>query len=131
MFHGDQDKTVHPDNGNQVIAQLREGLNVDLRVTVQPGTAPVPHPGVLVITSNRAKGETVTEAYAVTENRDGGKLLGWRLTKADGTVYDLPADLSSCDCPDYVHNRAYAQTAELRACKHCKALKKALAEIAG
>jgi hypothetical protein len=99
------------------------------RWVVQPGSGPCPHPGVLVITSKRARGETVSDTYAVTENRDGGKLLGYRLTKPDGTVYDLPADLSACDCPDYTINRAHAQTPELRACKHCKALRKALAEL--
>ena len=29
VFHGDHDKTVHPCNGDQVIAQLREALNID------------------------------------------------------------------------------------------------------
>ncbi len=40
MFHGDQDTTVHPQNGDQVIAQLQERLNPDLRVTVEHGRVP-------------------------------------------------------------------------------------------
>jgi poly(hydroxyalkanoate) depolymerase family esterase len=37
VFHGDHDTTVHPHNGDQVVAQLREASNTDLRVTVQLG----------------------------------------------------------------------------------------------
>jgi len=37
VFHGDHDTTVHPHNGDQVVAQLQEGSNTDLRVTVQQG----------------------------------------------------------------------------------------------
>jgi poly(hydroxyalkanoate) depolymerase family esterase len=40
VFHGDQDTTVHPHNGDQIIAQLREALNADLRVTVQRDRVP-------------------------------------------------------------------------------------------
>ena len=40
VFHGDQDTTVHPHNGDQVVAQLREDSNTDLRVTVQRGRVP-------------------------------------------------------------------------------------------
>jgi poly(hydroxyalkanoate) depolymerase family esterase len=40
VFHGDQDTTVHPTNGEQVIAQLKEGLATDTRVTVEHGRVP-------------------------------------------------------------------------------------------
>lgn len=40
VFHGDQDMTVHPHNGEQVIAQLREALNIDLKETVQEARIP-------------------------------------------------------------------------------------------
>jgi poly(hydroxyalkanoate) depolymerase family esterase len=40
VFHGDQDKTVHPNNGDQVIAQLREALGADARVTIEDGRVP-------------------------------------------------------------------------------------------
>jgi poly(hydroxyalkanoate) depolymerase family esterase len=39
VFHGDQDATVHPHNGNQVIAQLQEGLHADLRMMIEHGRA--------------------------------------------------------------------------------------------
>jgi poly(hydroxyalkanoate) depolymerase family esterase len=39
VFHGDQDSTVHPHNGDQVIAQLREASTADLRMTVEHGQA--------------------------------------------------------------------------------------------
>jgi poly(hydroxyalkanoate) depolymerase family esterase len=40
VFHGDQDTTVHPTNGDQVIAQLQEALATDARVTVEDGRVP-------------------------------------------------------------------------------------------
>jgi poly(hydroxyalkanoate) depolymerase family esterase len=40
VFHGDQDTTVHPSNGDQVIAQLKEALATDARVTVENGRVP-------------------------------------------------------------------------------------------
>jgi poly(hydroxyalkanoate) depolymerase family esterase len=40
VFHGDQDTTVHPTNGDQVIAQLREALVTDARVEVENGRVP-------------------------------------------------------------------------------------------
>ena len=40
VFHGDQDTTVHPNNGDQVIAQLKEPLATDARVTVENGRVP-------------------------------------------------------------------------------------------
>ncbi len=86
-------------------------------------------PGVLVISAKRNNGETVSEGYTVLENRDRGQLVGYQLEKADGTVYDLTANLSSCDCPDYTCNRANATTLELRLCKHCRGLKAALIKL--
>jgi poly(hydroxyalkanoate) depolymerase family esterase len=40
VFHGDHDTTVHPHNGDQVVAQLREDSNTALQVTVQHGRVP-------------------------------------------------------------------------------------------
>jgi poly(hydroxyalkanoate) depolymerase family esterase len=40
VFHGDQDSTVHPHNGDRVIAQLRELSTADLRMTVEHGRVP-------------------------------------------------------------------------------------------
>ncbi|HYG90796.1 MAG TPA: PHB depolymerase family esterase [Azospirillum sp.] len=42
VFHGDQDTTVHPRNGDAVIAQSRAGA-ADLRATVQRGQVPGGH----------------------------------------------------------------------------------------
>ena len=46
--------------------------------------------------------DRVREVYQVDENLDGLCLLGYRLTKADGTVYDIDATEPHwrCDCPD-------------------------------
>jgi poly(hydroxyalkanoate) depolymerase family esterase len=40
VFHGDQDTTVHPNNGDQVIAQLKEALATDVRVMVEHRRVP-------------------------------------------------------------------------------------------
>ena len=40
VFHGDQDTTVHPRNADQVIAQLREVLDTDVKATVERGRVP-------------------------------------------------------------------------------------------
>jgi poly(3-hydroxybutyrate) depolymerase len=40
VFHGDQDTTVHPTNGDEVIAQLKQALATDTRLTVEDGRAP-------------------------------------------------------------------------------------------
>jgi poly(3-hydroxybutyrate) depolymerase len=40
VFHGDQDTTVHPNNGDQVIAQLREMTDSAVSVTIEDGRVP-------------------------------------------------------------------------------------------
>jgi poly(hydroxyalkanoate) depolymerase family esterase len=40
VFHGDRDTTVRPHNGDQVLAQLRDNSNPELRTTVHQGRAP-------------------------------------------------------------------------------------------
>jgi poly(hydroxyalkanoate) depolymerase family esterase len=40
VFHGDQDTTVHPNNGDQVIAQLREMSDTAVRVTAEDARVP-------------------------------------------------------------------------------------------
>ncbi len=40
VFHGDQDMTVHPTNGDHVIAQLKEALATDVAVTIEHGRVP-------------------------------------------------------------------------------------------
>src|ERR1700738_66906 len=43
VFHGDQDKTVHPRNADQIIAQSRANMTVDLQTRVQHGRVPGGH----------------------------------------------------------------------------------------
>lgn len=40
VFHGDQDTTVHPNNGDQVIAQLKEALANDTSIRIEDGRVP-------------------------------------------------------------------------------------------
>jgi hypothetical protein len=96
------------------------------RWAVQPGTGKTAHPGVLVITSEDGRGNVNVGTFVVYELRDGGALTGYRLEKPDGEVYDLPADLSSCDCPD----RCFHPERPL-GCRHMRALRAALAALKG
>jgi hypothetical protein len=50
-------------------------------------------------------------------------LDGYRLLKSDGTMYDLPRDLSGCDCPAHTYRPE-------QPCKHMLALKAAFAHLA-
>jgi poly(hydroxyalkanoate) depolymerase family esterase len=43
VFHGDQDATVHPRNGDHVVAQSRAAMTTDLKTTVQHGRVPGGH----------------------------------------------------------------------------------------
>jgi hypothetical protein len=95
------------------------------RWAVQPGIGPVAHPGVLVITTEDSRtGKPVSAAYVVRENLDGVCLVGWSLTKPDGKVYDLPADFSTCDCPDHIYHPERPG-----GCKHMRAAPLALAAL--
>jgi hypothetical protein len=67
------------------------------------------------------------QLYLVRLNRDPGTggTLGYRLERADtGALYDLPADLSDCTCPDA------AWRPRPGGCKHQRALRAALAALA-
>jgi hypothetical protein len=66
-------------------------------------------------------------AYEVLPIYDGEALAGWRLLKADASMYDLPADLSGCDCPDRTFNPGRPGGG----CKHMLALRAALAVLKG
>jgi hypothetical protein len=100
------------------------------RWLIQPGLLGTP--GVLLITAALTNGRETSESYVVTQHDDGGRLVCYSLTKTDGTAYTVvpAADVWECDCPDYIFNRARATTAETRECKHCKATRKAVAELA-
>lgn len=72
-------------------------------------TGPNAHPGVLTLNGTTY----LVHAHAT----------GFQLVKADdGTVYDLPTDLSGCDCPD----AAYRQERSAGQCKHARGLRAAL-----
>jgi poly(3-hydroxybutyrate) depolymerase len=43
VFHGDQDTTVHPRNGDLVIAQSRTTTTTDLHTRVEHGRVPAGH----------------------------------------------------------------------------------------
>jgi hypothetical protein len=59
--------------------------------------------------------------YEVLPLFDGEAHVGYRLLKTDGAMYDLPADLSGCDCPD-----ATFHPERPNGCKHRAALQAAL-----
>jgi hypothetical protein len=66
-------------------------------------------------------------AYEVLPLFDGEAHVGYRLLKADATMYDLPADLSTCDCPD----RTFNPDRPGGGCKHMLALAAALRALEG
>jgi hypothetical protein len=68
-----------------------------------------------------------TTVYEVLPLLDGPALVGWRLLKVGTTaMYDLPADLSTCDCPDKLFNPDRPGGL----CKHQAAMRAALAVLA-
>jgi hypothetical protein len=59
----------------------------------------------------------------------GDQCVGFRLTKFGGEtteVYDLPRDLSSCDCPDHTY-----RPQRPGGCRHMIALRQALPTVTG
>jgi poly(hydroxyalkanoate) depolymerase family esterase len=64
VFHGDQDSTVHPRNGDQVIAQSRAATVADLRTTVQHGRVPGGHAYSRTLYAD-AHGQTVLEQWVI------------------------------------------------------------------
>jgi poly(hydroxyalkanoate) depolymerase family esterase len=64
VFHGDQDTTVHPHNGDHIIAQLREALNIDLQATVQKGRVPSGR-GYSRIQHHDASGQAIFEQWVI------------------------------------------------------------------
>jgi hypothetical protein len=64
-------------------------------------------------------------AYEVLALFDGDTLAGYRLLKADGAMYDLPADLGGCDCPDHTFHPERPG-----GCKHMQALRAAFVALA-
>ena len=67
------------------------------------------------------------EVDAVIEHHDG-RIVGYRLTKPDGTVYDVSTTEPygwTCDCPDMTF-----RSERPGGCKHVRSLQAALAQLA-
>jgi hypothetical protein len=70
-------------------------------------------------TVNETTGEVSINGkpYYLTCLESGFRLTGYDAREGAVTTYDLPADLSSCDCPDAVYNAGRPG-----GCKHRKAM---------
>jgi poly(hydroxyalkanoate) depolymerase family esterase len=64
VFHGDRDTTVHPRNGDQVIAQSRETTMNDLQTTVRHGRAPGGYAYSVTLHTD-ARGQTILEHWVI------------------------------------------------------------------
>src|SRR5436309_2244366 len=79
--------------------------------------------GRLSLTVRRATGRLVTTEYEVRCHLEGGRILGYRLTKDDGEFYDVDASFGpepehwDCDCKDFLA-RSHARGP----CKHARGL---------
>jgi hypothetical protein len=65
-------------------------------------------------------------AYEVLPLHDGEDHVGFRLLKADGTMYDVDTAWWRCDCPDTTFHPERPG-----GCKHVAALRAALAALEG
>ena len=64
VFHGDQDSTVHPRNGDQVIAQSSARTTTGLQTRVQHGRAPGGHAYSRTLHAD-ARGRTILEQWVI------------------------------------------------------------------
>ena len=64
VFHGDRDTTVHPCNGDRVVAQSRTTPMTDLRTTVQQGRVPGGHAYSRRLHAD-ASGQTILEHWVI------------------------------------------------------------------
>jgi len=64
VFHGDQDKTVHLRNGDQIIAQARANMTVDLQTRMQHGRVLGGHAYSRTLHAD-ASGRTVLEQWVI------------------------------------------------------------------
>ena len=64
VFHGDQDSTVHPRNGDRVIEQSRASPMTDLRTTVQRGRVPGGHAYSRTLHAD-ARGQVILEQWVI------------------------------------------------------------------
>jgi hypothetical protein len=70
---------------------------------------PAGQPGQITI-----NGDAYRLAYI---SHEFGQVDGYQILKADGTVYDVSADLSTCDCPDGTYRIREG------GCRHCVAIR--------
>ncbi|HEX2478535.1 MAG TPA: PHB depolymerase family esterase [Geminicoccaceae bacterium] len=64
VFHGDQDSTVHPRNGDHVIAQSRASAATGLQTSVEQGRVPGGHTYSRTLHTD-ARGQTILEQWVV------------------------------------------------------------------
>ena len=64
VFHGDQDTTVHPGNGDDVIARSKETTTADLQLSVQHGRVPGGHAYSRTLHAD-ASGRAILEQWVV------------------------------------------------------------------
>jgi poly(hydroxyalkanoate) depolymerase family esterase len=64
VFQGDEDTTVHPRNGDQIIAQSRANMTVDLQTKVQHGRVPGGHAYSRTLHAD-ASGQAVLEQWVI------------------------------------------------------------------
>jgi poly(hydroxyalkanoate) depolymerase family esterase len=64
VFHGEEDTTVHPRNGDQIIAQSRANMTADLQTRVQHGRIPGGHAYSRTLHAD-ASGEAVLEQWVI------------------------------------------------------------------
>jgi len=64
VFHGDQDTTVHPGNGDAVIARAKETTAPDLRLSVQHGRVPGGHAYSRTV-QHDASGRAILEQWVI------------------------------------------------------------------
>ena len=67
VFHADRDTTVHPSNGDQVVAQAGAALNGDLRARVERGQVPGGRTYSRTLHTEAGGGEAVLEQWVVHE----------------------------------------------------------------
>jgi hypothetical protein len=94
-----------------------------LRVTCEAGISDLlaGHAVIAISTGDESDSDTsVSWLQAFTDH--AGHISSFRLTRfGTGEVCDLPADLSSCSCPDHVYRQERPG-----GCKHMRGLREAL-----
>jgi poly(hydroxyalkanoate) depolymerase family esterase len=64
VFHGDQDKTVHPRNGDRIIEQSRANMTANVQIRVQHGRIPGGHAYSRTLHTD-ASGQAVLEQWII------------------------------------------------------------------